>query len=94
MASSRETQTVQSWSASSEDLDWDDDVFEDGFFDDEEDYDSVKAYFQDTNKSSLTTRQRIEIARENKILLSSLNDLDLYDDLEYLQNQHSAEYSY
>ena len=94
MASSRETQTVQSWSVSSSEPDWDDDVFEDGFFDDEEDYDSVEAYFHDTSKSSLTTRQRIEIARENKILLSSLNDPDFYDDLEYLQNQHSAEYSY
>ena len=94
MASSRETEAVQSWPVSDETPDWDDDVFEDGFFDDEEDYDSVEAYFHDANKSSLTTRQRIEIARENKILLSSLNDLDLYDELDYLQNQHSAEYSY
>lgn len=95
MASPHETQTMQSWSASNEELDWDDDILEGGLFTDEEEFDSVGFYFHDSGSNGyLTARQRIEIARENRMLLSSISDLDLNNNFEYPEDQPSAEYSY
>ena len=94
MANPRETQTLQSWSSASQGSDWDDDFIDDELLLNEEEFDSDGFYYDGRSVTgSMTSRQRIEMARENSKLLSSLNFLDINEDFEYPQDD-SAEYSY
>ena len=95
MTDPRQPQTTPPWVDADSEPDWDDHVYDDDFNLNENELDTEQFYYDDDNDiGSMTPRQRIEIARENKKLMSSLNYLDFNEDFEYSQDQDSADYSY
>ena len=94
MVNPRQSQTTQPWTDPDQEAEWDD-TFGDDFMLDDDELDTEQFYYDDSIEvGSMTSRQRIEIARENKKLMSSLEYLDMNEDFEYTHDNDSAEYSY
>ncbi len=91
MVDPRESQIKPTWTDASPEPDWDDELTAGDDFiqfdspDEELEFDDAR-----TRARSLSSWQRIEIAREKRMLRSILDD---YDDFEYPLDDYLAEYS-
>lgn len=95
MVNPRESQASQPWADDGSESTWDNDVNDNEIFlDDLEVDEELDEGSKASGSSTMTSWQRIEIARENRKLQSILEDFDDYNEIEYTQDDWPAEYSH